>query len=315
MIAFVLAFQPLAGKAAIFCAATFLPQAGPIAARDGGQNRIVARERMILSRAATGNGEGRSFGPIIVNEARMPGLDAFSSLHREVIIRETRMGGEYRAPTVMLAPPHAQWREGLRPFAKRAMDVAGAGFLLAVLAPFMLMVALVIRLDGGAALYGHRRVGRSGQSFACLKFRSMVSDSQARLEALLASDPAARAEWDATQKLKNDPRITRIGQFLRATSLDELPQLINVLLGQMSLVGPRPVIQTELDRFYGAAAAHYMSVRPGLTGLWQVSGRSDTSYAQRVALDVAYVARPSLWQDITILARTPMAVLSRRGAC
>lgn len=245
----------------------------------------------------------------------MPGLDAFSSLQREVILRETRVGGEYRAPSVMLAPPHSQWREGLQPRLKRAMDVLGAGALLMVLAPFMLAIALVIRLDGGPALFGHRRVGRFGQSFACLKFRSMVTDSQARLEALLASDPEARAEWDATQKLKNDPRITRIGRFLRATSLDELPQLINVLLGQMSLVGPRPVIQTELDRFYGAAAAHYMSVRPGLTGLWQVSGRSDTSYAQRVALDVAYVARPSLWQDVSILLRTPMAVLSRRGAC
>lgn len=245
----------------------------------------------------------------------MPGLDAFSSLQREVILRETRMSGEYRAPTVMLAPPHAQWREGLQPHVKRAMDVLGAGAMLAVLAPFMLAIALIIRLDGGPALFGHRRVGRHGREFFCLKFRSMVTDSQARLEALLARDPAARAEWEATQKLKNDPRVTRIGRFLRATSLDELPQLINVLLGQMSLVGPRPVIQSELDRFYGAAAAHYMSVRPGLTGLWQVSGRSDTGYAQRVALDVAYVARPSLWQDVSILLRTPMVVLSRRGAC
>jgi Undecaprenyl-phosphate galactose phosphotransferase WbaP len=252
---------------------------------------------------------------ITVNEASMPGLDAFSSLQREVILRETRMGGEYRAPSLMLAPPHAQWREGLQPHLKRAMDVLGAGSLLAILAPVMLAIALVIRLDGGPALFGHRRIGRYGHGFACLKFRSMVTDSQARLEAMLARDPEARAEWEATHKLKNDPRVTRIGRFLRATSLDELPQLINVLLSQMSLVGPRPVIQAELDRFYGAAAAHYMSVRPGLTGLWQVSGRSDTSYAQRVALDVAYVSRPSIWQDIAILARTPMAVLSRRGAC
>jgi len=245
----------------------------------------------------------------------MPGLDAFTSLQREVLLRETRVGADCQAPSLMLAPPHAQWREGLQPVLKRAMDTMGAGALLLVLAPVMLVIALMIRLDGGPALFGHMRVGRYGRPFACLKFRSMVTDSQARLEALLARDSEARAEWEATHKLKNDPRVTRIGRFLRATSLDELPQLINVLLGQMSLVGPRPVIQTELDRFYGAAAAHYMSVRPGVTGLWQVSGRSDTSYAQRVALDVAYVARPSLWQDITILLRTPMAVLSRRGAC
>ncbi|WP_424812387.1 sugar transferase [Roseococcus sp. YIM B11640] len=242
-------------------------------------------------------------------------MDAFSSLQREVSLRETRVGADFRAPTALLAPPHAQWREGVRPALKRGLDMLGAGMLLLALAPFMVAIALVIRLDGGPALFGHRRVGRHGADFGCLKFRSMVTDSQARLEALLASDPEARAEWEATRKLKDDPRITRIGRFLRATSLDELPQLINVLLGQMSLVGPRPVVQAELDRYYGAAAAHYMSVRPGLTGLWQVSGRSDTSYAQRVALDVAYVSRPSIWSDIKILLRTPMAVLSRRGAC
>jgi Undecaprenyl-phosphate galactose phosphotransferase WbaP len=252
---------------------------------------------------------------ITVNEAKMPGLDAFSSLQREVSLRETRMGDDYLVPSVMLAPPGAQWHEGLQPCLKRAMDVIGAGLLLVILAPFMLAIALFIRTDGGPALFGHRRVGRQGRVFPCLKFRSMVTDSQARLDALLASDPAARAEWEATHKLKNDPRVTRIGRFLRATSLDELPQLINVLLGEMSLVGPRPVLQTELDRYYGAATAHYMSVRPGMTGLWQVSGRSDTSYAQRVALDVAYVARPSFWQDVSILLRTPIAVLSRRGAC
>ncbi|MDB5416521.1 MAG: hypothetical protein JWR10_4856 [Rubritepida sp.] len=245
----------------------------------------------------------------------MPGLDAFTSLQREVILRETRVGGEYRAPRIMLAPPHAQWREGMQPSLKRAMDILGAGSLLLILAPALLFLILLVRADGGAAFFGHRRIGRSGRDFGCLKFRSMVVDSQARLEALLASDPAALVEWEATHKLKNDPRVTRVGRFLRATSLDELPQLINVLVGEMSLVGPRPVIQAELDRFYGAAAAHYMSVRPGITGLWQVSGRSDTSYAQRVALDVAYVSRPSIWQDISILLRTPLAVLSRRGAC
>ena len=205
-------------------------------------------------------------------------------------------------------------RKALFPIAKRALDIIGAGVGLLLLAPFFLIVALMLRADGGPAFFAHQRVGRGGKLFGCLKFRSMVIDSQARLETLLANDPAARAEWEATRKLKNDPRITPIGRFLRSTSLDELPQLINVLRGEMSLVGPRPVQEAEIDRYYGASAAHYMAVRPGITGLWQVSGRSETSYESRVALDVAYVSRPSLLADISILLRTPVAVLSRRGA-
>lgn len=205
-------------------------------------------------------------------------------------------------------------RKALFPIAKRALDILGAGVGLVLLAPFFLIVALMVRADGGPAFFAHQRVGRGGKLFGCLKFRSMVIDSQARLEALLANDPTARAEWEATRKLKNDPRITRIGRFLRSTSLDELPQLINVLRGEMSLVGPRPVQEAEIDRYYGASAAHYMAVRPGITGLWQVSGRSETSYESRVALDVSYVSRPSLLADISILVRTPVAVLSRRGA-
>ncbi|WP_198376598.1 sugar transferase [Neoroseomonas rubea] len=202
----------------------------------------------------------------------------------------------------------------LLPLAKRAMDIAIAGLALLAALPFFLVVGALVRADGGPAFYAHPRVGRGGRVFGCLKFRSMVTDSQARLEALLAADPAARAEWEQTRKLKNDPRITRIGRFLRATSLDELPQLINVLKGEMAIVGPRPVTQSELDSYYGAAAAHYLTVRPGITGLWQVSGRSETSYDQRVALDVAYVSQPSLLADIRILLKTPVAVLSRRGA-
>ncbi len=205
-------------------------------------------------------------------------------------------------------------RKSLFPIAKRALDIIGAGLGLVLLSPFFLIVALMVRADGGPAFFAHQRVGRGGKLFGCLKFRSMVIDSQARLEALLASDPAARAEWEAARKLKNDPRITRIGRFLRSTSLDELPQLINVLRGEMSLVGPRPVQVAEIDRYYGASAAHYMAVRPGITGLWQVSGRSETSYESRVALDVSYVSRPSMLTDLSILLRTPVAVLSRRGA-
>jgi Undecaprenyl-phosphate galactose phosphotransferase WbaP len=232
----------------------------------------------------------------------MPGLDSLSALRLDQEVRASAV------PQAVIAPPARM--AGF----KRALDVAGALTLLALLSPVFLVLALLVRRDGGPAFYAHRRVGRGGVTFGCLKFRSMVVDSQARLEALLASDPAARAEWEGTRKLRRDPRITRVGRFLRATSLDELPQLINVLRGEMSLVGPRPVVQAELERYYGAAAAYYISVRPGITGLWQVSGRSETSYAQRVALDVAYVARGSLWEDIRILLRTPVAVLSRKGA-
>ena len=262
---------------------------------------------------ATGNPTGRDDRPRH-GWRKMAGLESLPTLQRDLSGRE---GGAaaMAVPEALLAPPHGAWRAGLRPALKRAMDVAGALALLVLLAPLLAVIALLVRADGGPALFAHRRVGRGGADFACLKFRSMVVDSQARLEALLASDPAARAEWEATRKLRRDPRVTRVGRFLRATSLDELPQLINVLRGEMSLVGPRPVIRAELESLYGAAAAHYISVRPGITGLWQVSGRSDTSYAQRVALDVAYVVRPSLWTDVKILLRTPLVVLARKGAC
>ena len=213
--------------------------------------------------------------------------------------------------------PESGVRAGVvwRSFGKRTMDIVGASLGLMLLAPVLLLIALAVRADGGAALYAHRRVGRGGKAFGCLKFRTMVPDADAVLAALLARDADARAEWEATQKLRRDPRVTRVGRILRASSLDELPQLFNVLRGEMSLVGPRPVVQAELETFYGpAAATQYMAVRPGITGLWQVSGRSGTSYAARVALDVAYVSDVSLRQDLTILARTLRVVLRRDGA-
>lgn len=200
------------------------------------------------------------------------------------------------------------------PVLKRALDLAGAAALLLLTAPVFLLLALLVRADGGPAFYAHERVGQGGRRFGCLKFRSMVVDSAARLEALLASDPAARAEWAATAKLRHDPRVTWVGRLLRASSLDELPQLINVLRGEMSLVGPRPVQAAEIAAHYGAAAEQVLAVRPGITGLWQVSGRSSTSYATRVALDLRYAAHPSLREDLRILLRTPAAVLLRRGA-
>jgi undecaprenyl-phosphate galactose phosphotransferase len=157
-------------------------------------------------------------------------------------------------------------------------------------------------------------VGRNGEEFKCYKFRSMVTNSDEVLKHLLDTDPDARAEWNRDFKLKNDPRITRVGRFIRKTSLDELPQLWNVLCGDMSVVGPRPVVRQELDRYYAAAREHYLSVPPGLTGLWQVSGRNDMDYDERVQLDRQYVDNWNVWTDFTIVMRTVGVMVGRKGA-
>lgn len=196
---------------------------------------------------------------------------------------------------------------------KRGFDTALVVPMLVALAPAFLILMLLVRRDGGPAFYGHPRVGRDGRRFHCLKFRTMVTDSDAVLRDLLARDPAARAEWDRDFKLKNDVRITRVGQFLRRTSLDELPQLWNVLRGEMSLVGPRPVVEKELER-YGPEVRYYLMAKPGITGLWQVSGRSDVDYAKRVSLDVSYVKQWSPMLDCGILLRTVGVVMRREGA-
>jgi lipopolysaccharide/colanic/teichoic acid biosynthesis glycosyltransferase len=198
---------------------------------------------------------------------------------------------------------------------KRVFDVLASVVLLALLAPAFLVIMLLVRRDGGPAFYGHRRVGREGVSFFCLKFRTMVVNGDEVLKTHLAANPPAAAEWEARRKLVNDPRVTKVGQFLRKTSLDELPQLINVIRGEMSLVGPRPVVAAELQsHFCQDGSAAYLAVPPGITGLWQISGRSDTTYAQRVALDIQYVRTRSFWRDLLILLRTIPAVLLRRGA-
>jgi len=186
--------------------------------------------------------------------------------------------------------------------------------VLIFFAPVMLLVALLIKLqDGGPILFGHTRIGYGGRSFKCLKFRSMVVDADARLQALLQSDPGARIEWERDHKLRHDPRVTAFGDFLRRSSLDELPQLFNVLRGEMSLVGPRPIVEAEKAR-YGRYFDLYCKVRPGITGLWQVSGRSSVSYRRRVALDVAYSRGRCLKLYFRILFATAPAVLARRGA-
>ncbi|HYG91315.1 MAG TPA: sugar transferase [Azospirillum sp.] len=196
---------------------------------------------------------------------------------------------------------------------KRAFDVVGAMGLLMLFGPWMLVIALLIRLDGGPAVFGHRRVGAGGRSFTCWKFRSMVVDAHVVFEELIGRDPLARAEWTATHKLKSDPRITRVGHFLRRTSLDELPQLLNVLKGEMSLVGPRPIVEAEVAR-YRTCYALYTQCRPGLTGLWQVSGRNDVDYGRRVQLDTAYVFGWSFWGDIVIMLKTVRVMVNGRGA-
>lgn len=195
---------------------------------------------------------------------------------------------------------------------KRILDIAGALLLLAVFLPLIIVITLTQLIGGGPVFFGHARVGQYGRSFHCLKFRTMVPDAQERLAALLAADPEARRQWEAEHKLDPDPRITWLGNFLRRSSLDELPQLLNVLRGEMSLVGPRPVTLEELPR-YGDAAMHYLLLRPGLTGPWQVGGRNDTSYEARVAMDTAYADRISLLGDIAILLRTVRAVFEGTG--
>jgi len=200
-------------------------------------------------------------------------------------------------------------------FGKRALDVAAASAMLLVLLPLLLVLLGAIRASSPSVLYRHMRIGRGGRAFPCLKLRTMRMDGDVVLDALLKSSPEARFEWETTRKLRNDPRVTPIGRFLRSTSLDELPQLFNVLRGEMSLVGPRPVVQRELEEHYGPEGRElYCSVRPGVTGLWQVSGRSDTSYRERVELDARYVRERSLGLDVKILLKTPVAVLRRDGA-
>ncbi len=184
-----------------------------------------------------------------------------------------------------------------------------------LISPLLLYVAYRIKKeDPGPVFFAHMRIGKNGKPFPCYKFRSMVLNSQEMLQKYLAENSAAREEWERDFKLKEDPRVTPIGKVLRRTSLDELPQIFNVLRGEMSLVGPRPVIQEELDKYYGETAKLYYTVKPGITGLWQVSGRSDLGYNERVALDAVYIQNRSIIGDILILWKTIGVVLMKKGA-
>jgi exopolysaccharide production protein ExoY len=195
---------------------------------------------------------------------------------------------------------------------KRSMDLAISAMLLVVLSPLFAVIALLVAMDGGSILFAHERVGRNRKPFSCLKFRTMVVGASAALDEYLALDPIATQEWRLNQKLDSDPRVTGVGRLLRMASLDELPQLVNVLLGNMSLVGPRPVTLLELQR-YGDDTGYYLAIRPGITGLWQVSGRNGVSYSERVSLDTQYVKTQSIGRDLIILCKTLGVVMKCNG--
>ena len=196
----------------------------------------------------------------------------------------------------------------------RNLDIFLAGLALLFLLPVTVALALATWIgDPGPIFFGHVRIGKNGRSFRCFKFRTMVIDAEDRLTHLLQTDPVARADWERDRKLTHDPRITGIGRFMRKSSLDELPQLWNVICGEMSLVGPRPIVQAEVPR-YGRYIADYMTARPGISGLWQISGRNDVSYRRRVALDVAFARSQSLKLYLRILILTVPAVVFQRGS-
>lgn len=196
---------------------------------------------------------------------------------------------------------------------KRCFDVVTVTCAILLLVPLFLLIALAIKFsDRGPVLFRHRRVGRNGRSFYCFKFRTMAVDSEFVLQRHLAENPEAAREWSADHKLKDDPRVTALGHALRKTSLDELPQLINILKGEMSLVGPRPIVDAEIPK-YAAAISQYYCARPGLTGPWQVSGRNDVDYSRRVAFDKQYVEQWSFGRDLAIIAKTFRVVITGKG--
>jgi exopolysaccharide production protein ExoY len=196
----------------------------------------------------------------------------------------------------------------------RLIDVGLSALLIVIMMPAMLVIGAVVYLTSpGPILFRQTRIGKCGKLFSCFKFRTMEKDAEERLKQLLASDARARSEWERDHKLRHDPRVTRIGKFLRKSSLDELPQLFNVLRGDMSFVGPRPIVISEIN-FYRRYIREYCSVRPGITGLWQVSGRNNVSYRRRVAMDVSFVRSRNIWLYTKIAFLTVPAVVAARGS-
>ena len=196
---------------------------------------------------------------------------------------------------------------------KRALDVLGACAVGLALLPGIIFALVGLSLQRGPVTFRHVRLGKGGRYFPCRKFRTMVVGADQKLKQLLEADPAARREWERDFKLKNDPRVTTVGRLLRRTSCDELPQLLHVLFGDMSLSGPRPIVDAEFSRYKGSGK-YYLACKPGLTGLWQASGRSDVSYFRRVAMDRAYAEKASFCLDLKIIFLTAVAVLKFKGA-
>lgn len=198
-------------------------------------------------------------------------------------------------------------------YIKRIMDVVCSSILLVVLSPVFIIIYLLIAMEGGDVIFGNKRIGQYGNEFSCLKFRTMVPNAENILNVFLENNPEVNAIWKTHRKIQNDPRITNIGSFLRKSSLDELPQLINVFKGEMSIVGPRPILRDEVEFFNAEQLAAYYSVKPGITGLWQVSGRNNVSFKGRVELDTSYIQNWSVWNDITIIFKTISVVINRKG--
>lgn len=236
------------------------------------------------------------------------GAGGFGRLHIVEVDRRSRE----RFDIAAYGPISAKER-GAYPVFKRVFDLVGASVAILLLSPLVLAIVTCIFVSGRSPFFRHRRIGQQGVFFDCFKFRTMVTNSDEVLQNLLESDIRIKEEWLRDHKLKDDPRVTSVGRLLRRASLDELPQLWNVLRGDMSLVGPRPVVPAELRR-YGRKAALFLSARPGITGLWQISGRNNTDYRRRVALDVCYVRSRSVVLDVYILVKTPRAVFTTSGA-
>jgi undecaprenyl-phosphate galactose phosphotransferase len=198
---------------------------------------------------------------------------------------------------------------------KRGFDIIFSALILVLTLPILAVVAIAIRLSSkGSVVYAHERIGRGGRPFSCYKFRTMHKNADNVLQEHLNACPSLREEWEQNHKLKNDPRVTPIGKFLRKLSLDEFPQFWNVIIGDMSIVGPRPMVREEIENKIGSKAAKILSVRPGLTGIWQTSGRSNTSYVKRVQLDELYVEHRSLWLDMKLICKTVPSMIMSRGA-